>query len=1170
MRIAGIEFPKELLDALRDGSLVVFAGAGVSMGEPAELPNFKCLADRVARGTGEEPREGELADAFLGRLAEKGVQVHSIAARVLSGDGLDATDLHRSLLRLYPNSESTRIVTTNFDLLFEKASESVFGSQPEVFKAPTLPSGGQFNGIVHVHGSVDRSDEMVLTDADFGRAYLTDGSARRFLVDLFSSFTVLFVGYSHEDMVMKYLARALPERDAELRFVLTHDTGDGNWQLLGIGPLLYDKSPDGSHAALREGVDGLANHARRSVLDWQRKIAGIATDPPSPDQEAMDLIDWCLSEPIYARFFSDAASDSKWIEWLELHGHLDTLFVPADQQLTEQHARLAWWLAKTFLRDQPGVLFLLIQRKGMRLHWRFWWELARAAGSDQQPRLARDVLAQWVSLLLATMPPFPDEHVLLWMGERCADAGLTDNLLDVFDVMIVNRLVLKPGYATPEDDGTPPVMAEFEPTSDGYNAKELWERKLRPRLDQVGEPLLADAVQKFAKQHRLLRSWQSADEDWDAASFRRSAIEPHEQDSNPEAIDVLIDAARDCLQHLAIKRPKVAGHWCDYLVRAEVPLLRRLAVHALSARSDLTADEKIDWLLTNLGLHDRAAHHETFRSMKIIYPDVSPERRETVLEAVFSYESPDRSDGRTELYASYRHFTWLDWLRRSDPKCDLVGQHLHAMRERHPDFESSVHPDLTHFMSVGAGPQSPWTVEDFLSRPAPEWLDDLLRFQDTDSFDSDRDALLRAVSDAAIREFSWGVALADELAGSNHWDSDLWPVLLGAWSREMDEDKHRVVLDRLGNQELYSRHTRSVVDLIYELAKNGGMPYAARLLPEANRLAVALWDCLDANERLFQGEDWLIKAINHPAGRLTEFWVHSLSLWRQEQDPRPRALGDEYSPMFSRIIEDKTVFGKLGKAVFAQHLGFLLAVDEDWTKKHLVPLFAKSGSEAYSPVWHGVLNGDLNAQIANALEGAFLKAVSHMTELFSTELRTVFVGVYTGMAVYSVDDPLDAWIPKFFAHSSQEDKRKLAWNMGNYLRNMDDAKQRDLWERWLRDYWKNRLQGIPGPLTVAEIPSMLSWVPHLKTFFPEAVEYAIQMPKSPFEDTSIVHQLNEGDAWSKYPGATVRLLKYMADCEPPPWVWHEGEELIKKLRGLDLSEELDRQLQELAVRLNLS
>ena len=116
--------------------------------------------------------------------------------------------------------------TTNFDLLFADAAQDVFPEQPELCKAPALPLGRTFNGIVHVHGCLDRPRDMVLTDADFGRAYLTEGWARRFLVELFRSFTVMFVGYSHNDTVMKYLARALPARESKPRFALT-DKVDG-------------------------------------------------------------------------------------------------------------------------------------------------------------------------------------------------------------------------------------------------------------------------------------------------------------------------------------------------------------------------------------------------------------------------------------------------------------------------------------------------------------------------------------------------------------------------------------------------------------------------------------------------------------------------------------------------------------------------------------------------------------------------------------------------------------------------------------------------------------------------------------------------------------------------------------------------------------------------------
>jgi hypothetical protein len=43
MRCGQIDFPDELLHAIRDGRFVVFAGAGVSMGDPANLPSFWSL-----------------------------------------------------------------------------------------------------------------------------------------------------------------------------------------------------------------------------------------------------------------------------------------------------------------------------------------------------------------------------------------------------------------------------------------------------------------------------------------------------------------------------------------------------------------------------------------------------------------------------------------------------------------------------------------------------------------------------------------------------------------------------------------------------------------------------------------------------------------------------------------------------------------------------------------------------------------------------------------------------------------------------------------------------------------------------------------------------------------------------------------------------------------------
>ena len=187
-----------------------------------------------------------------------------------------------------------------------------------------------------------------------------------------------------------------------------------------------------------------ADYSRQGLLDRQSDIAEIAKNPPPLDDEATDLIDDTLSDPERCRFFTDAASHVDWIAWLERRGYLAALFGTAD--LTERDGRLARWLAERFARDHASALFLLIGRNRLRVHPSLWRELARVVQDKDRP-LSAAPLARWVSLLLATDSRTPDTNLLLFLGERCAEAGLTDALLDVFDAMAAGGLAIEPGFA---------------------------------------------------------------------------------------------------------------------------------------------------------------------------------------------------------------------------------------------------------------------------------------------------------------------------------------------------------------------------------------------------------------------------------------------------------------------------------------------------------------------------------------------------------------------------------------------------------------------------------------------------------------------------------------------------------------------------------------------------
>ena len=582
MKVAGIDFPKALLDALNADQLVVFAGAGASIPEPAGLPSFSQLVEEVARGSGETRAQGETEDRFLGRLYDKGQLVHLQAEQILRGKAPKPSCLHHNLTALYRNPESLRIVTTNFDKLFEEAATTKFGTQPEAFRAPALPLGSDFNGIVHVHGSIDRPRDIILTDADFGRAYLTEGWARGFLLDLFRNFAVLFIGYGHNDTVMNYLARALPVGQTQLRFALTDETDADRWAVLGIAPVLFPKADTHDYSGLYEGVSGLAKYATRGILGWQSALTEIAKNPPSLNQEDMDTVGDALSNPVRTRFFTEAASHVEWVRWLDENGHLDSLFGAGPPPTMEGPTRtLGRWLAHTFSKDQSDELFRIIAKHGMDIHHEFWVSLAWAVGSEEHSPKQVGILARWVSLLLETAPPQPNTSLLLWLGERCTEAGLTESLLDVFRMMSAVRIQVTERMTSVQDDPGPTTTVEITHLHGQWELNEIWEKGLKPNLADLAEPLLDQLADSFTTRHRTLKAWQAATRDWDPDSFGRSAIEPHEQDAYPGPIDVLINAARDSLEYLATPHPATAASWCDQLIRSEAPLLRRLAVHAL-------------------------------------------------------------------------------------------------------------------------------------------------------------------------------------------------------------------------------------------------------------------------------------------------------------------------------------------------------------------------------------------------------------------------------------------------------------------------------------------------------------------------------------------------------------------------------------------------------------
>ena len=279
-------------------------------------------------------------------------------------------------------------------------------------------------------------------------------------------------------------------------------------------------------------------------------------------------------------------------------------------------------------------------------------------------------------------------------------------------------------------------------------------------------------------------------------------------------------------------------------------------------------------------------------------------------------------------------------------------------------------------------------------------------------------------------------------------------------------------------------------------------------------------------------------------------------------------MDGEHSTALLEVINERGVAGRLGRTVLAQSLGFLLAADEAWTREHLIPLFEDADGDDYQAVWDGLLYGRMDRNVVTSMESAIFAAIPHMSDLFPGhgQHREAFIALCTAAVTYIVDDPLDAWIPAFFRAADHLDTRRFAWSVGERIRGVDDAGQREWWERWLKQYWENRLQGVPAPLTEGEVAEMVGWPRCFESLFPEAVDLAARMPGKPLEGWRVLHAMDEGDHWSSHPEATVRLLVYVAEHDASGPFWHVAQPLVEKLSRLDLSEGAATQLDELRAK----
>ncbi|TLD69409.1 DUF4020 domain-containing protein [Phragmitibacter flavus] len=1151
----GIQFPGGLLDAQNAGKLVVFAGAGVSKPWPSCLPDFRGLVKKIGGGHFKQ-KSREPFDQYLGRLKESGVDVHARAGEFLGGTA-PHRQLHEDLLRIFVDSESVRLVTTNFDGHFSTAARNVFkGIAPEEFYAPALPLGNDFGGIAYLHGKLTRPQQgLVLTDMDFGKAYVTDGWARRFLISLFQNYTVLFVGYSHEDPIMHHLARGMAKisndkNDDENGFVperyaiVTDDLGSRErWKYLGIQPILYTVDPKekgkgrkfNPHHSLDTSIHLWASHYRRSNSERVLRLREFARDPLSvadPDN-ATEVLE-VFGEPFLAEQFLKGAESVEWMDWLNGQGTLKPLFEldgESDRAAHPTLIELAKWYAGQFKRNHQEALSVC-QRHGGKLHSKLVWQLFVSIAYGPPEKVPDEVFDKGGWLLLQQADGVLTTENWGQMLDRCQIPQHRVLALEIFRRLTRPRLELREEFRFSWEDSNAPkaIFKLVPPELHGAGLYDWTDRILRNYLNLYGDEI-GFILTCHLGQASCLSSRTYPDEEvylGDDLGFGA-----HHLDHD----NLLLLLARRLLEELGSQRPDSAIALIEPWSRSEHFVLNRLALHGLEHLKSWTADHKIRWMMERFANGVLRAEHGIYYLLDVFWSDMSDDVRDQAVDWLLLSQNLDDENRARRLW---RNLHSLDKIAPTHS----ISNAKKKIKERWPRFE-----EVTD-MEMIAGPRAPKPLERALQCTAEEWVKVII--QDQNAQGDRRHSNARTVSEVLMltgqKNLEWHLKFLKAALQDDGFPDNVLHYWFSSWRESSPDASHwQKLFDLVDEVQMASfEFWKGIAGLLLRGVerKEGGMP--DQFLQKAGDIAVITWPQL---ERDFSGDwhderkhDWLFLVLNRAPGDIARFWLFWVTYLSSDSDEN--LANDQIITM----AESRSDAGALAQITFCWHCSTLYNRAPKLVLEHILPLLDWERDEVTAKrCWSGFLHDRWHKDYIPSVLPHFEKLLKR-----EAEKKSDFDDRVTRCVVHLVFDFIEVqhktkWLKSMVGMMNDGMRILTAETMCNRLLFRPSSEADEAWISWLAEYLADRKTGLPVGLIDDEVTKIMCLPACMNNEFPHMAEWVMREIGPVLNGLRanrpipIVKTINERQLALRFPDATCRFttwllehsqrLSRMAECD---------------------------------------
>ena len=1164
------DLPPALISEQERGGVVFLCGAGVS--QRVGLPSFDRLTRQIYERLSErwephpaemdamQPGEGQAKalDRALFALAKR-LGGHDPAARarverqIMTAVEVELTppeaDLpsHRDIARLSRDAEMrSRVVTTNFDTLFERAWP--LGKAPSRAGADLpLPLTTDFAGVLHLHGRIEDADlqlprtPLVLTSAEFGEAYLRSGWAARYVYDLARATTIVIVGYGADDPPMRYILEVLTadrERYPDLKPIYafapcapdaeTRSRKTAIWDAKGTIPILYDSTRADDHNALYRTISAWADYAD-DPLAWRRAQAErvLALEPDVVGEEDWDRLRWLLRGGNAAALLAEVNPHPRWAGPLGKAGLLGADDASPGQWIRqrfedpEMPANLLEGVPfdlRTVGMIEHALHYRSQHESPLPAHFRKAWQLILDTAAQPRDRsrrwheatraIARDApLSARRAIVDNLRPRAWPERPFHWPGlER--DPTSAPRLRDLLHI-----------------DFGPQQIYRLEDLSAGLPAEHR--RRMVQALCNALDDALEDAVE-----------YEFISEGRDGTSNDVRSVARHEQDRHPSGFYPIVRAIID-LWTLAASEDRewgraVAATWRE----SEYLLHRRMWLHGLSMPIFDGADVATG--LTAVSDREFWLSHARRESMRLIaerWAELEVDAR-TGIEGRIAAGIPanlvDMGDsGQTQAFIDHEIFMRLHRILGAGHSLgEEATRKLLDIEAQHPNWvPGEGDRDDFGVWSTGVTTYGPQGDVDLLEGVEPERL--VRRAIEISGEDPmEQGEVWRLLCAADPHRALTGLLTALEAGDA---DVAAWRSFLWATAESEVADVHAAALEAVQRQDFPRGLVHPVLDWLMRrrslvpLETEGLLSLWDRLFDELTDLASPVTEDMR--------EDPVFRMLNEAEGKIGTLLLNEIDRRRAADEP---PLCEGLRQRIERLVGSEGALRLLGRAAMMDRLRSLFRVDGAWTTATLVPLLGWEEPTSAAACWAVLLySGPPEAQLFALLKTDMLSAARRPS--IGRESRKLAAWLmlpllWAQRPVGEVYDLAPIETRRALADGGEDLRRSAAFLLVGAMEQLGEDKAA---------IWRDRVQ----PLIAAAWPHEPELREegsshHLQSAallagdaFPEAVEVVAPLiAKFASWDVAMWLEFNDEGMhrFDRHPGPMLRLLEAVIDEAAPP------------------------------------